>query len=144
MPMFENYDENLAAGLQRAHENEGGLPGFLGIRLAEYWAGGMRFEVTVRDELLTPFKNLHGGVLSATVDHALGTVCYPVMPKGAWAATTEFKLNLLAPVTAGTLSTVAQIISLTKRTAVVRIEVSNDDRLVCAAQGTVLIMLPKS
>jgi len=142
-PQFENYDEKLAAGLQRAHEKEGGLPGFLGIRLAEYWAGGMRFEVEVRDELLTPFKNMHGGVLSATVDHALGTVCYPVMPKGAWAATTEFKLNLLAPVTGGTLSTVAQIISLTKRTAVVRIEVSNEDRLVCAAQCTVLIMLPK-
>ena len=37
MPMFENYDENLAAGLQRAHENEGGLPGFLGIRLGFYY-----------------------------------------------------------------------------------------------------------
>jgi 1,4-dihydroxy-2-naphthoyl-CoA hydrolase len=71
-------------------------------------------------------------------------VCYPVIPKGAWAATTEFKLNLLAPVTGGTLAAVAQIISLTKRTAVVRIEVSNEDRLVCAAQGTVLIMPPKS
>jgi acyl-coenzyme A thioesterase PaaI-like protein len=47
-------------------------------------------------------------------------------------------------VTGGTLSAAAQIISLTKRTAVVRIEVSNEDRLVCAAQGTVLIMLPKS
>ena len=141
---FENYDERVAQGLQRAHEKEGGLPGFLGIRIADYWAGGLRFEVQVRDELLTPFKNLHGGVLSGLVDHALGTVCYPVMPKGAWAATTEFKLNLLAPVTGGTLSAVAQIISLTKRTAVVRIEVNNEDRLVCAAQGTVLIMLPKS
>src|SRR6266576_1760626 len=75
---------------------------------------------------------------------SLGTVCYPVIPRGAWAATTEFKLNLLAPVSDGTLSAVAQIISLTKRTAVVRIDVSNEDRLVCAAQGTVLIMLPKS
>ena len=143
-PQFENYDERVAEGLQRAHEKEGGLPGFLGIRIADYWPGGLRFEVKVRDELLTPFKNLHGGVLSATVDHALGTVCYPVIPKGAWAATTEFKLNLLAPVTGGTLSTVAEIISLTKRTAVVRIEVTNEDRLVCAAQGTVLIMLPKA
>ena len=142
-PQFDNYDERVAAGLQRAHEKEGGLPGFLGIRITEYWPGGIRFEVQVRDELLTPFGNLHGGVLSATVDHALGTVCYPVIPKGAWAATTEFKLNLLAPVTAGTLSTVAQVISLTKRTAVVRIEVSNEDRMVCAAQGTVLIMPPK-
>ena len=143
-PQFENYDERVAQGLQRAHEQEDGLPGFIGIRIADYWPGGLRFEVQVRDELLTPFKNLHGGVLSGLVDHALGTVCYPVMPKGAWAATTEFKLNLLAPVTGGTLSAEAQIISLTKRTAVVRIEVSNEDRLVCAAQGTVLIMLPKS
>ena len=143
-PEFENYDERVAEGLQRAHEQEGGLPGFLGIRIADYWPGGLRFEVQIRDELLTPFKNLHGGVLSGLVDHALGTVCYPVMPKGAWAATTEFKLNLLAPVTGGTLSAEAQIISLTKRTAVVRIDVTNDDRLVCAAQGTVLIMLPKA
>ena len=143
-PQFENYDERVAQGLQRAHEKEGGLPGFLGIRIADYWPGGLRFEVQIRDELLTPFKNLHGGVLSGLVDHALGTVCYPVMPKGAWAATTEFKLNLLAPVTGGTLSAEAQIISLTKRTAVVRIDVTNHDRLVCAAQGTVLIMLPKA
>ena len=143
-PQFENYDERVAQGLQRAHEKEGGLPGFLGIRIADYWPGGIRFELDVRDDLLTPIGNLHGGVLSATVDHALGTVCYPVIPKGAWAATTEFKVNLLAPVTEGTLSAAAQIISLTKRTAVVRIEVSNDGRLVCAAQGTVLIMLPKS
>ena len=143
-PEFENYDERVPEGLKKAHEKEGGLPGFLGIRIADYWPGGLRFEVQVRDELLTPFGNLHGGVLSGLVDHALGTVCYPVIPRGAWAATTEFKLNLLAPVSGGTLSAVAQIISLTKRTAVVRIEVSNDDRLVCVAQGTVLIMPPKT
>ena len=141
---FENYDERVPEGLKKAHEKEGGLPGFLGIRIADYWPGGLRFEVQVRDELLTPFGNMHGGVLSGLVDHALGTVCYPVIPRGAWAATTEFKLNLLAPVSGGTLSAVAQIISLTKRTAVVRIEVSNDDRLVCVAQGTVLIMPPKT
>ena len=140
---FDSYDERVAEGLQRAHEKEGGLPGFLGIRIAEYWPGGLRFEVQVRDELLTPFGNMHGGVLSATVDHALGTVCYPVIPKGSWAATTEFKLNLLAPVKEGTLSASAQVISLTKRTAVVRIDVSNGGRLVCVAQGTVLIMAPK-
>ena len=141
---FDDYDERVAEGLKRAHEKEGGLPGFLGIRIAEYWPGGIRFEVQVRDELLTAFGNMHGGVLSATVDHALGTVCYPVIPKGSWAATTEFKLNLLAPVKEGTLSASAQVISLTKRTAVVRIEVSNGDRLVCVAQGTVLIMAPKA
>ncbi len=37
----------------------------------------------------------------------------------------------------------AQIIALSSRTAVVRIEVGNDDRLVAAAQGTVLVMPPR-
>ena len=134
----------MAAGLARSHERAGGLPGFLGIEIVDYWAGGLRAEVVVRDELLTPFKNMHGGVLAAIVDHMLGTVCYPVIPPGAWAATTEFKLNYLAPVTEGTLSATAEVMSLTKRTAVVRIEVRNGERLVCAAQGTVLVMAPKA
>jgi uncharacterized protein (TIGR00369 family) len=140
---FESYDEGMAQSLARSHERAGGLPGFLGVRVPEVWAGGLRAEVEVRDELLTPFRNLHGGVLAALVDHVLGTVCYPVMPPGSWAATTEFKLNYLAPVTGGVLSAVAQIVSLTKRTAVVRIEVTNDGRLACMAQGTVLVMPPK-
>jgi len=36
------------------------------------------------------------------------------------------------------------VIALSKRTAVVRIDVTNNDRLVGAAQGTVTISTPKS
>ncbi len=144
VPEFETYNERVADGLVRAHEKDEGLPGYLGIRLTETWPGGMRAEIAVRADLLNQFGNLHGGVLAALCDHVLGTVCYPVIPPGAWAATTEFKLNYLAPVTGGTLSVSAQIASLTKRTAVVRIEVDNDGRQVCLAQGTVLIMPPKT
>jgi len=143
MPEFETYDQRVADGLARAHEKDEGLPGYLHIRLTETWPGGMRAEIAVRDDLLNPFGNLHGGVLAALCDHVLGTVCYPVIPPGAWAATTEFKLNYLAPVTTGRLAASAQIVSLTKRTAVVRIEVDNDGRPVCLAQGTVLVMTPK-
>jgi 1,4-dihydroxy-2-naphthoyl-CoA hydrolase len=142
-PEFETYDERVADGLVRAHEKGEGLPGYLGIRLAETWPGGMRAELVVRDDLLNPFGSLHGGVLAGLCDHLLGTVCYPVIPPGAWAATTEFKLNYLAPVKTGTLSAAAQIVSLTKRTAVVRIDVDNVGRAVCMAQGTVLVMAPK-
>lgn len=49
---------------------------------------------------MTPFGNMHGGVISAVCDHVLGCVCYTHMPKGSWAATTEFKVNPLAPVSA--------------------------------------------
>ena len=143
MAEFESFDQRVADGLVRAHEKGEGLPGYLGIRLTETWPGGMRAEVAVRDDLLNPFGNLHGGVLAALCDHVLGTVCYPVIPPGAWAATTEFKVNLLAPVRDGMLRARSEVLALTKRTAVVRIDVSNNDRIVGLAQGTVTISLPK-
>jgi uncharacterized protein (TIGR00369 family) len=140
---FETYDARVADGLLAAHQGDPGLPGWLGIRPVDVGPGTMKAVVPVRAELLTPFGNLHGGVLAALCDHVLGTVCYPVIPRGAWAATTEFKLNYLAPVTGGDLEATAKIVALSKRTAVVRIEVVNDERMVCAAQGTVLVVPPK-
>jgi 1,4-dihydroxy-2-naphthoyl-CoA hydrolase len=101
-------------------------------------------QLTVREELLNPFGTLHGGVVSGLTDHVLGAVLYSVIERGSWAATTEFKLNLLAPIRSGTVRAEAEIISMSKRTAVVRIDITNDDRAAGAAQGTVLIMAPAS
>ena len=139
----EAFDAKIAEGFLRANEKLTGLPAFLGVRFTEFRPGVLRAELEVRDELLTPFKNLHGGVLSALCDHVLGCVCYPHMRRGQWAATTEFKLNLLAPVTTGKLSAEAEIVSLTRATAVVRIQVENEGRLAAIAQGTVLLRDPK-
>ena len=146
VPTFETYDESIARGMIKVHESpdRGGLDGWLGIRLDDMWAGGLRAVLPVRAELLTPMGNMHGGVLSAFCDHVLGVVCYPVMPRGAWAATTEFKINLLAPVTQGDTVATANIVALTKRSAVVRIDIENEGRTVCLAQGTVTIMPPRT
>jgi uncharacterized protein (TIGR00369 family) len=144
LPEFPLYDAKVAASLERVTDGGGGLPGFLGLEHVEVGPGLLHARVAVRDELKTPFGNMHGGVLAALCDHVLGTVLYPVIPRGAWAATTEFKLNYLAPVTSGALDATARIVSLTKRTAVVRIDVENDGRLACVAQGTVLVMAPKT
>jgi 1,4-dihydroxy-2-naphthoyl-CoA hydrolase len=143
-PEFPQYDAKVAASLEGAADLASGLTGFLGVRHVEVGAGVLRAEVDVRDDLKTPFGNLHGGVLAALCDHVLGTVLYPVIPRGAWAATTEFKINYLAPITTGVLAATARIVSLTKRTAVVRIDVENEGRLACAAQGTVLVMAPRA
>ena len=140
---FPQYDERVAQGLRGSADAGGGLAAFLAIEHVDVGPGTLHARVAVRDDLLTPFRNLHGGVLAALCDHVLGTVLYPVIPRGAWAATTEFKINYLAAVTAGVLDARAQIISLTKRTAVVRIDVENEGRLACAAQGTVLVVAPK-
>lgn len=131
-PHFE-FDADVAAALERTHGAAGGLAAFLGLRVVAVSAGRLSVALDVRDDLLTPFGNLHGGVLAALCDHVLGTVCYPVIQRGTWAATTEFKLNYLTPVQTGTVRADARIMSLTKRTAVVQIDVVNDTRLACIA-----------
>ncbi len=137
------FDPQIADAFLQANEKLGGLPKYLGVRFIEYQPGLLRAELAVRDELLTMIGNLHGGVLAALCDHLLGCVCYPHMKRGQWAATTEFKLNLLAPVSGGTLEAEAEIVSLSRSLAVVCIEIRNGERRACIAQGTVMIMDPK-
>jgi 1,4-dihydroxy-2-naphthoyl-CoA hydrolase len=139
---FESYDAEMAGQLVGAGGG-GGLPEYLGIRTTEMGPGTMTAELEVRDELLNPFGSVHGGVLAALADHVLGAVLYPVIPRGAWAATTQLNLNFTAPIRAGTLTARSEIITLGRRTAVVRIDVHNDGRLAGAAQGTVTITAPR-
>ena len=141
-PTLPEFDPKIAETFVRASATVGGLPGYLGVRFVEMAAGRLVASMPIRDELLTPFGTLHGGVMAGLVDHVLGCVLYPLMQRGQWAATTEFKLNYLAPVRGGTLVAESTVVSFTKRTAVVRVEVTNEEQLVCVAQGTLLVAEP--
>ena len=123
------------------HRSDSGIDGFLGTRVVEMEAGRLVVEFDVGDEHLTFIGNMHGGCLAALCDHCLGVVLYPVMPPGSWAATTEFKVNYLRPVSGGTCRATAVIESMTKRSAVVPIRVENDGRLAAIAQGTCTVKL---
>jgi uncharacterized protein (TIGR00369 family) len=137
---FAQFDQQIAEELQNAAATAGGLSGYLDFRHIDFTAGRLVVEMDARDELKTPFGNLHGGCLSAMVDHCLGVVFYPVIPAGSWVATTEFKLNLLQPVSSGVCVAVTDIIALGKRSGVARIDITNAGRAVCAAQGTVTVI----
>ena len=139
---FENFDEAWGERVV-GREPKGGIDGFLGVVITEVAPGRLVAEMPVKKELITFIGNMHGGCLSALCDHVLGTVMYPIMPPNHWAATTEFKINLLAPVTKGVCRAEANVIAMTRRMAVVRIEVENEGRLVAAAQGTCTIVAPR-
>jgi len=141
-PTFEHFNQ---AWVDRVVGSKGksGIDGFLGIVVTEVSAGRLVAEMEVTPALMTVMGNMHGGCLSALCDHVLGTVMYPVMPPKYWAATTEFKINLLAPVTKGVCRAEANIIAMTRRLAVVRIDVQNEGRLVAVAQGTCTIVEPR-
>jgi len=139
---FENFDQAIADAMIAAHESAGGLPGYLGIEIRELIAGRLVATMEARKELMTVMGSIHGGVMAGFVDHTLGCVLYPLMKRGQWAATTEFKLNYLRAVRSGTLTAESTVLSMGKRSAVVRVEVTNDGKLACVAQGTLLISDP--
>lgn len=141
-PRFPQFDARIADGMMRTNDKPEGLPGFLGARFVRFEPGRLIAEMEVKPELITIMGALHGGAMAAFVDHVLGCVLYPLMKRGQWAATTEFKLNYLAAVKSGTLVADSTVVALTSRTAVVRVEVTNGDRLVCVAQGTLLVSEP--
>jgi uncharacterized protein (TIGR00369 family) len=141
---FDTYDAKTAEAVLQGDTGMTGLPAYLGITTIDVGPGTMTAALDMRPELLNPFGTAHGGVLTALVDHVLGSVLYPLIPQGAWAATTEFKVNLLAPVRDGQLRARSEVLAMTKRTAVVRIDVTNGDRLVGLAQGTVTISQPRA
>jgi len=141
-PTFETFNDEWARRVTGVSSRKG-VDGFLGIVVTKIEPGLLVAEMPVAPELITVMGTMHGGCLSAMTDHVLGVVMYPVMPDGYWAATTEFKINLLAPVTKGVCTATAEIVSMTRRLAVVRIEIENEGRLVAAAQGTCTIVAPK-
>ena len=142
-PTFEHFNEAWGARVVGA-KAKSGIDGFLGIVVTEVSPGRLVAEMEVTPQLITFIGNMHGGCLSALCDHVLGTVMYPIMPPNHWAATTEFKINLLSPVTKGVCRASADVIAMTRRMAVVRIEVENEGRLVAAAQGTCTIVAPRA
>ena len=115
-PSFDTYDPVVAEAMA-SNMPVTGIPEYLDIHVTDVGPGTMTAELEIRPELLNTFGSAHGGVLAALVDHVLGAVLYPLIPRGAWAATTELKLNFLAPIRDGVLRPRLEVISLTKRTA---------------------------
>jgi uncharacterized protein (TIGR00369 family) len=147
MPDYPHYDQALVdmmltGGLDG--QNGGALPAFLGMRTTGAGPGWMEAAIDVRDDLANPFGAAHGGVLATFVDHLLGGAVFPVVPRGTWPATQEFKLSYLAPVRTGLLTGRSELLSLRPTSAVVRVDCHNHDRLVGTALGTVSLKAPKS
>ncbi len=142
-PTFDTYNDAWAEKVI-GRVSKQGIDGYLELKITQVEAGRLVCEMPVSEKLITYIGNMHGGCLSALCDHVLGTVMYPVMPSGYWAATTEFKINLLAPVKQGVCVATAEIVSMTKRLAVVSIKIENEGRLAALAQGTCAIAAPKT
>lgn len=146
-PWSDQFHEDIARFMLGGPELTGGdagVPGYLGIRFVEVVPGRSVAELDVGEHLLNPFGAAHGAVLASLIDHVLGSAVMPIIPRGTWPATLEFKVNYLAPTRPGVLRATGRVVSMTKKTAVVAVECENDGRIVGTALGTIALSPPKA
>ncbi|HET9608455.1 MAG TPA: PaaI family thioesterase [Acidimicrobiales bacterium] len=143
----DRFDQELAHMMLRGslapEGSDTGVPGYLDIRFTEVEPGRCVAELDVGEHLLNPFGAAHGAVLASLVDHVLGSAVFPIVPRGTWPATLEFKINYLAPTRPGVLRASSRVLSLSKKTAVVSVDCENDGRLVGTALGTIALSPPR-
>ena len=142
---FPQYDAKVAASLEGSAANAGGLPKFLGIQHTEVGAGvsarrgrGARRAAHAVRQLARwrPRRALRSRARDRVVPgHPARRVGRDDRVQDQLPRADHHRRARRQP---------RDIVSLTKRTAVVRIDVENEGRLACAAQGTVLVMAPKN
>jgi acyl-CoA thioesterase len=132
--------DGRAGSADREDPGVGPFADLLGLRRATMEAGRCRFEATVRPEHMNPHGVVHGGVVYALVDYAMGGAATSSLGPGERCATLEIKINYLAPVSDGRIAAEAWVVARTARVAVLEARVRADgDRLVALATGSFYI-----
>ena len=100
--------------------------------------GGVVWEYQVDPAHYNPYDMLHGGVVMALLDTAMGhAVATVVHGDGRFNAAAQMNVNFLAPVKSGTLRARAQVVKIGKRLAVVDAKATDDaGTLVAVATAT--------
>jgi len=106
----------------------------LGFRLIRSSPGVVHWAYDVQPAHYNPFQVLHGGVLMALLDTAMGhAVATLATAQGRFNAAAQMNTHFLAPVREGSVTAEARVLKMGKRLAVVEAKAT-------LADGTVVAM----
>jgi uncharacterized protein (TIGR00369 family) len=95
--------------------------------------GTATWEYQVKSEHFNPHGVLHGGVVMALLDTAMGhAVAELVAAEGSFNAAAEMSVRFLEPIRSGTITARAEVRKCGKRLAVVEAEVADEQGLTLA------------
>jgi uncharacterized protein (TIGR00369 family) len=134
------------AYLQAMSDNKFPLPPLLhtldfSVKLIE--PGNVVFEFTPQEFHYNPIGTVHGGVITAILDSAMGCSVHSLLTAGRGYTTLELKVNFLKAITikTGKLKTIGKVINLGGRTALVEAQLVDENNTVYAhAVSTCLIL----
>jgi uncharacterized protein (TIGR00369 family) len=120
----------------------------LGVIVEEAAEGRVRLRVPVRDELCNaPAAPLHGGVLSALVDMAVGgalSTLHEAAAGGVGQATTDLNVTFIGAVREGHVVAEGRILRRGRQVAFGEATLTDaDGRLVAVGRATYLILAPR-
>ncbi|MGD9700926.1 MAG: PaaI family thioesterase [Acidimicrobiia bacterium] len=119
------------------------LKQFLGMEIEGNEPGRASARVTIGDRHLNPNGVVHGAVLFAMVDTAMGKAVMSVLPDGQFCASVDVQLRFIRPASDGEL--VADVVVLKQGRSVVHLDArvhDADDRLIATAAGTFAVIVP--
>ena len=135
--------------IERVRERMSGMTSpaarLFGIRLIEVADGTTVVEMDCRDDFINYGGVVHGGVITALADSAMGSSLTTLMPDGTRQVSFDLKLTITSAANAGeTLQARGRVIHAGRRTAVCEATVTGpDDRLVAKATGSFAVYPPK-
>jgi uncharacterized protein (TIGR00369 family) len=117
----------------------------LDITPVEAEPGRVSFTLIPSEFHLNPFGHVHGGVLAALIDTAMGCAVHSLLPVGAGYITSELNVRFLraAGLATGALLCTGEVLKAGRRTMVVQARVTDDSGSEVAIGGcTCLVRSP--
>ena len=111
---------------------------WLGISLVELGEGNATVEMTASDDMANHAGFVHGGMITALADSAMGRSLYTLNPGIVRAMSFDLKLSFISAANVGeTLRATGHVVHAGRRTAVTECRVEGPGgRLVATASGT--------
>ena len=113
------------------------LKRFLGMTLDDDRPGRARARLELGERHHNPNGVVHGAVLFALVDTAMGKATMSVLPEGSYCASVDVQLRFIRPASEGEITAEVEVLKAGR--TVVHLEgrvVSAEDKLVATASGT--------
>jgi uncharacterized protein (TIGR00369 family) len=127
-------------------ESAGNLPTapiatLLGFTLTSLQPGQASIEFEATERHANPMGTLHGGVLAAIADAAMGMAYLSTLGEGESFTTLEMKINFLKPVWRARLHAAGKVVKAGRTVGLVECDVTDDEgRLVARASSTCMTL----
>lgn len=112
------------------------IASLLGINLTSVDSGVAAVEYDTSAQHANAMGTLHGGVLCALADTAMGVAFFTVLEEGESLATLELKINYLKPVWKGKLTATARVVKRGKLTGLLECDILDGEGQLVARAGS--------